>query len=259
MRPFTRLRLRLVLGAALAVLAPAASADAAAAAPTETERLPAVVATDCPLLDPPPSQEDLERYLCGDPRLGPADLPDDGVVGELMHGYQRLGGLSPTEFLNRYRRTSTDPRTGEAEESWIYPAHQGFATVGGVVQSWKVDVAAGTMLDRFGSPWGSFLAPAGTPYAQRSLPPDSLNTWPGGPAHNYRCYQVLDEFTAEVGPIAPAFEQPGGGDQLFLDPALVPEGTGLGHVGVNSLAEWGYVEDRPAEDCAVSERVGLAA
>ncbi|WP_017620908.1 TNT domain-containing protein, partial [Nocardiopsis gilva] len=219
----------------------------------------AAVATDCPVLDPPPSQEDLDRYFCGDPRLGPAELPDDGVVGDLMRGYQRLGRLSPTEFLDRHREAYTDPRTGEDKESWIYPGRKGFAVVGGEVQSYEVEVAAGVMLDRFGSPWGSFLAPAGTPYTQRSLPPDSLNTWPGGPVHNYRCYEVLDAFNAEIGPIAPAFEQPGGGDQLYLDPALVPEAEGQGHLGVDSLVKWGYVEDRPAEDCAVAERFGLAA
>lgn len=50
--------------------------------------------SECPVLVPPPTAEDMERYLCGDSRLGPADLPEEGPVGSLVEGYDRLGGLS---------------------------------------------------------------------------------------------------------------------------------------------------------------------
>lgn len=84
------------------------------------------------------------------------------------------------------------------------------------------ELPRGWMLDRFGSPWGSFLAPAGAPYSARALPPNSLNTWPDGPEHNYNCYEVTQPVTAWVGPIAPHFEQPGGGEQLWSQPRQSP-------------------------------------
>jgi hypothetical protein len=31
-----------------------------------------------------------------------------------------------------------------------------------------------TLVDRFGSEWGSFVSPAGAGYAQRALPPSNL-------------------------------------------------------------------------------------
>lgn len=214
---------------------------------------------ECPVLTPPPTQEELDRYLCGDPRLGPADLPRSGVVGELLRGYDRLGERSPAEFVRLHRQTVTDPATGEERETWRYPDHHGFVFVYGQVQSEPETVYPGLVLDRFGSPRGAFLALAGTPYAQRSLPPDSLNTWPEGPEHNYYCYLVLEAFTVEAGPAAAAFEQPGGGEQLQLRPEYVSEAAGQDGISVESMVEWGYMEERPAEDCAVDRRYGLAA
>ncbi|MBV2362296.1 TNT domain-containing protein [Streptomonospora nanhaiensis] len=207
----------------------------------------------CTVPVPPPSAEERDRYLCGDPRLGPAELPRAGVVGELLTDYDRLGGLSPIAFVSRHRQTGVDSATGEVSESWRYPAHDGFAVVDGEVRREVETLREGTLLDRFGSAHGSFLAPADTPFPERSLPPDSLNTWEGGPRHNYRCYAVTEAFSAEVGPIAPAFEQPGGGEQVLLDPDLVPEAGGLDRLGADSMVEWGYLDVRPARECDVDD------
>ncbi|WP_017625394.1 TNT domain-containing protein [Nocardiopsis chromatogenes] len=204
----------------------------------------------CPVSGPPPSEQDRDTYLCGDPRLGPDEVPDDGVVGDLVEDYDRLGPLNPVAFLARHWERGVDPDTGEPWEGWDYPPHDGFRVDDGEPVKEVEEIAEGEALDRFGSPWGSYLAPAGAPFGQRSLPPDALNTWEGGPVHNYRCYVVTEPFKAQVGPIAPAFEQPGGGEQILLDPALVPEAEGDARLGADSLVEWGYIEDRPAGDCA---------
>ncbi|GAA1748454.1 TNT domain-containing protein [Streptomonospora arabica] len=252
-----RFRRAVALTAALA-LATAASPATAWGAPAAA---PAKASTQhvCPALVPPPSQADRERYMCGDRRLGPAELPDEGVVGELVEGYERLGGAEPVAFLAEHRETGVDTATGELWERWRYPAHDGFAMRGGRPQSEKETVPAGAMVDRFGSPRGSFLAPAGTPFPERALPPDALNTWPDGPEHNYRCYRVTEDFTARTGPIAPAFEQPGGGEQILLAPGLVEEAGDRDSLGAEAMVEWGYLDTRPAHECDAEPDAALEA
>ncbi|WP_049578121.1 TNT domain-containing protein [Nocardiopsis sp. SBT366] len=229
----------LLAGVTLALLV-----TATATAPAHAEP------SDCPVLSPPPSAEDLERYLCGDSRLGPSELPQDGPVGTLVEGYDRLGGLTPVEFLDRW---------WTVEGSWDYPEHDGFVVVDGQPVKELQELPSGWMLDRFGSPWGSFLAPAGASYEERALPPNSLNTWPDGPEHNYNCYEVTEPVTAWVGPIAPHFEQPGGGEQLLVPAEEVPEAEGEGNVPVNDLLEWGYLEQRPTEECVLADGYDLGA
>lgn len=73
----------------------------------------------------------------------------------------------------------------------------------------------GQKLDRFGSEYGSFLAPLGAPYIERSLPPSNLNTFDGDYPYNYYVYQVTKSFEVGLGPIAAWFEQPGMGTQFL--------------------------------------------
>lgn len=235
-----------VVGTTLALLLVAPPSLAAESVPAP----PDPASSECPALAPPPTEEDLERYLCGDQRLGPAELPEDGPVGTLAEEYDRLGGLSPVEFLDRW---------WTVDGSWDYPEHDGFVVADGQPLKELQELPKGWMLDRFGSPRGSFLAPAGAPYSQRALPPDSLNTWPDGPEHNYNCYEVAQPVTAWVGPIAPHFEQPGGGEQLLVPAEEVTEAAGDGYVPVNDLLDWGYLDQRPAEECVLPEGYELSA
>ncbi|WP_017570835.1 TNT domain-containing protein [Nocardiopsis halotolerans] len=228
------MKLPVTVGTALALLLVAAPVHAA---PVPHEPGTA----HCPVLDPPPGEEDLERYLCGDPRLGPAELPEDGPVGALVEGYDRLGDLTPVEFLDRWA----------TPEGWDYPDHMGFVVEDGEPVTRLRTLSDGAMLDRFGSSRGTFLAPAGAPYERRALPPDSLNTWPNGAEHNYNCYEVTEEFTALVGPIAPHFEQPGGGQQVLVPAEGVVESPEAEYASVDQLLGGGYVEQRPAEECVM--------
>ena len=261
------MKLTAVATATLALLVLAAPAHAHAA---ESEPLPppspgsalalaAEPMDECPQLDPPPTPEDLAEYVCGDRRLGPAELPEEGPVAELVEGYEPFGGLWPVEFLDEwYLEDQVDPDTGQTWSGWNYPEHDGFVVVGGEPVNELRRLEPGTMLDRFGSPRGTFLAPAGAPFAERALPPDSLNTWPGGAEHNYNCYEVLTGVTALVGPIAPHFEQPGGGEQLLVPAAELPEAGGEGYLPVQELLDGGYLDQRPAEECVLPEGYDLA-
>lgn len=79
-------------------------------------------------------------------------------------------------------------------------------------------LTVGRKLDRFGGPTGNFLAPLGSPYIERALPPNNLLPAKDGKyPYNYHVYRVLREFEVQMGPIASWFEQPGLGTQFLAD------------------------------------------
>lgn len=170
----------------------------------------------------------------GDRRLGPETLSNTFPVGPQLVGYDRTGGLSTEEFLDRY----WDPAAGPSG-SWIYPPADGYVTDGaGEPIREVITVSAGATLDRYGSEFGTFLAPSGAGYAERSIPPSNLVGTPPEPC-NYHAYLVVRPFDLYAGTIAPWFGQPGGGTQYQLDPALVPGVTGT--LNVQWLLTAGYL------------------
>lgn len=174
----------------------------------------------------------------GDARLGPEHLPRpwEPPVGPLLKGYQRTGDLLPQTFLTTYWKAADT--TGPA--GWKYPPHDGFAEVNGEVDKHVEVLTVGAELDRFGSEYGSYLAPAGDAYAQRALPPQNLTT--RDPEHpcDYHTYTVAKPFAVWQGGIAPWFAQPGGGQQIKLDPVLLPPGEDQ-RLNVRWLLDHGYL------------------
>jgi hypothetical protein len=154
----------------------------------------------------------------GDPRLGPEQLPVAGPVGRELLGYHRSGDLTDAQLLARYY----GPTANSGSPGWIYPPANGYVTTpdGKPVETTQT-LGAGQDIDRYGSEYGSFLAPEGLPYASRSIPPSSLDGTPAAGC-NYHDYRVLKPFTVDAGPIAPWFGQPGYGWQYQLDNGLVP-------------------------------------
>jgi Tuberculosis necrotizing toxin len=152
-------------------------------------------------------------YIDGDYRLGPATTPTEGTVAFELIGYNRFDGLSPQRFIADYWNSATG--------SWNYPPDNGYLIVNGQPVEFQETLVPGQSIDRFGSLYGSFLAPFGTPYAERSIPPSSLDDAPSFTC-NYHTYKVDKPFTVEAGPIAPAFGQPGFGLQYQLVASLLP-------------------------------------
>ncbi|KAA2260474.1 DUF4237 domain-containing protein [Solihabitans fulvus] len=157
-------------------------------------------------------------FFDGDRRLGPEQLPTSGQVGAELVGYRRTGGLTPQQFLDTYY----DPAGNGGTGGWRYPPANGYVlTPDGRPVETQLALFPGQNIDRYGSEYGSFLAPEWLPYATRSIPPQSLDSTPPEGC-NYHVYRVLRSFEVHAGPIAAWFAQPGGGLQYQLDGALLP-------------------------------------
>ncbi|WP_208816358.1 TNT domain-containing protein [Micromonospora echinofusca] len=183
----------------------------------------------------PQTAPETDRYFQGEPAFGPAELPTKPPVGPLLIGYERFGDLTEAEFVDTYRSGG----------NYIFPPSDGFLIENGQPVKYPKELRPGVRVDRFGFPGGSFLAPVDTPFAERSLPPQSLNTPDGTPLSNYHVYCVVRPFTVSAGPIAPWFGQPGLGVQYKLDLAYLP--TAGANLSVTWLLANGYlVEEKPA-------------
>ena len=154
------------------------------------------------------------ELYAGDARLGPLELPELGHVGVQLVGYSRTGHRPVDVFLDRYY--------DEDAGGWRYPPDDGYAAgPDGEPVKWVQTLSSGWLVDRYGSEYGAFLAPAGLPYTTRSIPPSNLVGTPAAGC-NYHRYRVLRPFAVQAGPIAPWFFQSGGGLQYQLSGALVP-------------------------------------
>ncbi|KAG0357395.1 hypothetical protein BG005_003593 [Podila minutissima] len=145
-------------------------------------------------------------YFCRDARLGPKKLPKLFTLHDITHPYDRLGGLCAAEFLAKWT----------VDGKYTFPDNDGFvvSTSDSPIKG-NTTLLAGTLVDRFGSEYGSFLSPAEAPYPQRAIPPSNLDTPKDQPLYpyNYHVYKVVRPFVVEAGPIASYYGQPGAGTQ----------------------------------------------
>ncbi|KAF5657725.1 filamentous hemagglutinin adhesin [Fusarium heterosporum] len=172
-----------------------------------------------------------KAYICRDARLGPTKLPKKLPLSTFVESYNRFGGLTPIQFL----QTWTDEKG-----NYKYPPQNGFQIDehGNAINGSMV-LQVGTLVDRFGSEYGSFISAAAAPYSQRALPPSNLDTNPDTPdfPYNYHVYRVIKPLTVIGGPIAPWFGQPGLGAQFFT-----------GEVGnIKFLLEQNYLQKEDPE------------
>jgi hypothetical protein len=166
----------------------------------------------------PPARACSATFFNGDARLGPAVLPAVGEVGHELRGYQRTGNLTAQQFIAAF----WDPTANGGQGSFIFPPANGYVIgPGGQPEVSQATLDRGDRIDRFGSEFGAFLAPEGSSYASRSIPPRNLDSTPPAGC-NFHEYRVLQSFAVDTGPVAPWFAQPGGGVQFQLVASLVP-------------------------------------
>ncbi|GGM84211.1 hypothetical protein GCM10011609_20390 [Lentzea pudingi] len=158
-------------------------------------------------LPPPPREE--EQAVA---RFGPDDHPqrvdtastqpsprhdglgkDHPIVQGLLEGHDPLAGMHERDWESLFQHEDGTPRWPVERE-------------GGYEDSQPEIVEAGTELDRFGTPEGRVLSAAGTPFAQRSLPPQAAD-------EGYRRYRVEKDLPVHRTISAPWFGQPGGGSR----------------------------------------------
>jgi hypothetical protein len=157
------------------------------------------------------------EYFCRDARLGPKKLPKLFPLNDITEPYDRLGGLCAAEFLAKWTLNG----------SFTYPDNDGFmTTTSGLPIKGNTTLLPGTLVDRFGSEYGSFLSPAEAPYPQRAIPPMNLDTRDQLYPFNYHVYKVALPFVVEAGPIAPYFGQPGAGTQYHTFSNIITLITG---------------------------------
>jgi hypothetical protein len=84
---------------------------------------------------------------------------------------------------------------------YLFPPDNGFARA-----PRAMTLAPGRHIDRYGSPNGMDLAPAGTAFEARAVPYDRTKT-------EYRRYRAVKPLPVRTGPIAAWFDQRGGGIQ----------------------------------------------
>jgi hypothetical protein len=130
-----------------------------------------------------------------------------------------LGGEGLATLLTAGMVKMIPVPTAETEAGVAWPLNRGFvAGEGG-----QASVLPGQVLDRYGGTGGSFLSPAGTPAAARSLAP-------GVELRPLNSYQVVKPFEAGAGRAAPAFGQPGLGLQFDLGQTTVQDLINSGHL-----------------------------
>ncbi|MFW0795291.1 TNT domain-containing protein [Gordonia sp. CPCC 205515] len=168
--------------------------------------------------------------------LGPQTLATAPPVGPQLVGYNRFAGLPPVKFLSKYAPGG----------SWDWPPKDGYVLKpDGQPDKSVVTLAPGSKrIDRYGPAFGRFLAPEGTAYAKRALPPENLVDTANPAKCNYHVYSVKKSFKVYTGPIAEAFGQPGGGiqyqvDQQLIDPAVIEDHRGcFGETGGYVNTQW---------------------
>jgi hypothetical protein len=178
----------------------------------------AVASTPTGVVVGPRDSQCSNSYFDNNSLLGPQTLPNTGSIAPIVWGYKRLAGLNQEQFLATY----WDPTANGGAGGWRYPPDNGYLIVDGHPVEYPSTLRPGEMIDRFGSEYGSFLAPEDTPYAERALPPQSLDNYDAGFTCNYHLYRVVKPFRTETGPIAPGFGQPGLGLQFQVVSALLP-------------------------------------
>ena len=155
----------------------------------------------------------------------PAEIVTEGGAPlAVVRGWDPTGGIPWDDFASRFG----------TPESRNWPSNDGFPP-GFVPQ--PAQLPEGAIIDRFGSEYGRYLAPDGTPFADRSLAPESV----GG---DYNRYLVTGKplppgWQLVKGPVQPWYGQtPSPGALQYM--ILGPDGV---KVSVKELVDRGILDE----------------
>ncbi len=152
-------------------------------------------------------------------------LTEGGAPASVLRGWNPTGGMPWKDFENHFG-------TPEARH---YPTENNGFPPGYVPKS--ANLPAGTIIDRFGSEWGRYLAPDGTPVSGRAIAPETV----GG---TYTRYMLTGEplppgWDIVGGPVQPWFGQtPSPGVPQYM--IVGPEGV---TPKVRDLLKMGIIEE----------------
>ena len=114
------------------------------------------------------------------------------------------------ELYLQFKDVFDDPRYYDQETgAVIWPANDGFAE-----PPRNMILSVGTWIDRFGSDYGSYVAPAGISYSARACAP-------GTEDRPYSIFIVDTDTNVQGGLIAPWFNESGGGYQYLLPDSVM--------------------------------------
>ena len=85
---------------------------------------------------------------------------EGGAPSALLRGWDPVGNMPWEDFATQYG----------TPQARVWPDNDGFPP-GYTPQ--PVELPAGTVIDRFGSEYGNYLSPDGTPFMDRALRPES--------------------------------------------------------------------------------------
>ena len=128
----------------------------------------------------------------------------EALAGSIRSNKGGSATLKPDELVVR------DSKFLDADGNidWNTWAPNGGRVPGTIQGGQTLDV--GTIIDRYGNPYGKYTSPVGIPYEQRALPyVENSSAY-----HKYEVLKPIDNVT--ISRIAEAFEQPGGGMQYEL-------------------------------------------
>lgn len=109
----------------------------------------------------------------------------------------------------------TAKKVSESTDPTHWPPNRGF-----LKEPSKLTLKPGTRIDRYGSEYGTFASPEGTPFPARALPGEAASK-------PYTVYEVVKSLEVDAGLTAPWFDQPGLGVQYEL-PASINQLIELG-------------------------------
>jgi hypothetical protein len=130
--------------------------------------------------------------------------------------------LPPTpavESVDDLAQAAVSLKESKYELAPYWPPNSGY-----LGESTRTHLEAGTRIDRYGYPGGTYVSPEGTPFPARALPPTYEAEKP------YYVYEVTKPLRVKSGRIAPWFGQPGMGVQHELP------------LSVEALVELGYLK-----------------